>query len=124
MGIDEFEGVNLRDAIIKDVQYDLETDEITEKLENCEKSISSLKTDIKNEYLESEVKSLNKDVTNLKTDFGSMWSEITNLELKIEPSNSKKILTIVDEPSPATCKSCKNNPCLHFEYVIFENFMK
>ena len=48
--------MNLRDAIIKDVKDELKTDEITEYLQNCEKSISSLKTDIEYEYLESEVK--------------------------------------------------------------------
>ena len=39
---------------------ELGTDEIKQKLVNCERSISNLKSDMENDHLKSEVKSLKK----------------------------------------------------------------
>ena len=84
---------------------ELATDEIKQKLGNCERSISNMKSDMENEHLKSEVKSLKKDVTSQKTDF-------INLKVRMETSNVEKILIVEDEPSPAKCKNCKSYSCL------------
>ena len=75
---DEITGMkedDLKDAIIEEVKKELGTDEIKQKLENCEKSISSLKTDMENEYLESEIKSL-KDKS--LTISWNNWEKVVN----------------------------------------------
>ena len=41
---------------------ELGTDEIKQKLVNCERSISNMKSDLENEHLKSEVKSLKKEL--------------------------------------------------------------
>ena len=70
-----------------ELRDELGTDEIKQKLVNCERSISNMKSDMENEHSKSEAKSLKKDVTSLKTDF-------TNLKVRIrmETSNVEKLL--------------------------------
>ena len=43
----------------------------------------------------------------------------------MQNSKAEKILTVVDEPShkSATCKNCKNNPCLEGTPVTLGNFV-
>ena len=65
-----------------------------EKLEGSEKSVSTVSKNVSSSYL------------------------------KLEMGNSKteKIITVKNQP--ATCKNCKNNPCLDDKPVTPENFMK